>query len=434
LAASAACGLGLCGVQPFSRLFQSFDPAWFAVVTKRDSFCFLTHWDAVEWMPVANDFALAVLGIVVARPEERRLIVTVFAVTSGALLVSFIGADVLRNVLIADAQLWRACEFLGVIANLYVAPMLWRIRGRERLFFINPRALLLTSLGLLALSNFVMGICMMSGPIAVVAAIAVAWERQDRAMRSQARRLVLTLAVGVICGLTFVIVQLSLADLAIVPKAVWEAAGEICLTAAIAGAIAACVCRPRWLDWLNRHAGAAAGLAAGLLVLTASGWDRQKPWVHFIDTTSPPPASLVKLLPGSEPVYWEGDVDVPWFLLRTESYFSCAQGTGALFSRGTAMEFQARFESFQPLDTLDFGPAPFCPRPRLRQAPTRAALAEVCDREPGLGGLVLVDDVADAPKKVWVSPVDYEYGKLSDGKPGDFATKRFYIYSCAQLR
>ena len=44
----ASLGLAAAGVQPFVRLFERFDPAWFDVVRVRDFFCLLTKWTIVR--------------------------------------------------------------------------------------------------------------------------------------------------------------------------------------------------------------------------------------------------------------------------------------------------------------------------------------------------------------------------------------------------
>src|SRR5205814_831067 len=70
---------------------------------------------------------------------------------------------------------------------------------------------------------------------------------------------------------------------------------------------------------------------------------------------------LVRLLPGSAPIYWEDSVATPWFLLKRASYFTCDQGAGTLFSRETAVTYQDRYANFQKLQTLDFRQYSFCP-------------------------------------------------------------------------
>ena len=150
--------------------------------------------------------------------------------------------------------------------------------------------------------------------------------------------------------------------------------------------------------------------AAGLLTIAVLSWDQRSPWTKFIETTDVAPESLVSLLPEQKSIYWEGDVRVPWFVLKQPSYFSCAQGTGALFFRGTAITYQHRYDTLHQFGTLDFGQETPCP-PVLTQenAPSaREKLASVCRHEPNLGALVLTRHLADVPMHEWVPPVKFE--------------------------
>jgi len=54
------------------------------------------------------------------------------------------------------------------------------------------------------------------------------------------------------------------------------------------------------------------------------------------------------------PISIIGGVEMLWLRLGRPSYFSCLQGTGALFSRGTALAYGHRRSSLFPLKELDF--------------------------------------------------------------------------------
>jgi len=173
-----------------------------------------------------------------------------------------------------------------------------------------------------------------------------------------------------------------------------------------------------------------------LVAITFWQWDQRTPWTKFVDT-SDPPSDLTDLLPAKAPIYWEGDVATPWFLLKRPSYFSCDQGTGALFSRDTAIAYGERYKDFQKLQTLDFRQYSSCPfTGKRRTTPLRRAeLSALCTREEGLGALVLAERVAHAPYKVWVSPARFEAVEQPQGGARmSFSADRFYVYTCADLR
>jgi hypothetical protein len=179
----------------------------------------------------------------------------------------------------------------------------------------------------------------------------------------------------------------------------------------------------------------AVGLSGILLIFAASSWNKTSPWTKFVESSTTPPAQLTALLPPG-PVYWEGDVDVPWFVLRRDSYFSCDQGTGALFNRGTAMTYESRANEFRILNTLDFHKARFCPSGGTDRAQpvTTDALSSVCRHETGLAAIVLLEDVAGAPRHLWISPAVYQYNDNATDPPKRFRSDHFYIYDCADFR
>ncbi|HQT47230.1 MAG TPA: hypothetical protein PLY97_08410, partial [Acidocella sp.] len=125
---------------------------------------------------------------------------------------------------------------------------------------------------------------------------------------------------------------------------------------------------------------------------------------------------------------------------------SCAQGTGALFSRGTAMNYQRRYDRFARLDVLDIGQNAICPalhpasgqpdtpgkRPRL--PPSKAQVVAVCRENPGLGALVLIHAVAGLPPREWDPPVPYGYTAYGKNGPYVKPVDRFFVYPCGGLR
>jgi hypothetical protein len=182
----------------------------------------------------------------------------------------------------------------------------------------------------------------------------------------------------------------------------------------------------------------AVTLCLAIVLTTVAGflWDRRSSWTTFVETTETPPLSLTSLLPKDQPIFAE-DVTIPWLLLKQSSYFSCDQGTGVLFSRGTAIAFGSRFQSFRPLHSLDVDRDKFCRAGKADESALplgRKDLSSACRREPGLGALVLTRAATDVPARVWISPAEYYYSHMLNGNFVSLSTDRFFIYSCSDLR
>ncbi len=428
----AALGLASLGVQPFVRLLEAFDPAWFAVVRVRDFFCLLTEWSVMDWLKACNIFVVAALGLSVAEPSERRFFLVVLAVALGGLALTLVGGDLLRNVLIVDAQQYRATWVLAVVANLFVGPVLLRVRWSA--LSAMTRVTLALAVCTLVATTFLGGGYFVTIPMTALAGIAAAWEQNRQGRIPVGARVFGFIILGLTCGLAVTVLYEYMATIEDWPSLFWPAARGLGLTAAALGGCALLVSAST----------AARGMlirslvvfAIGLTVIAALGWDQRTPWTKFIETADAAPESLSSLLPGRKPIYWEGDVRIPWFLLKRASYFSCAQGTGSLFFRGIAINYERRYEDFQRLRTLDIGQETTCPAPP-DPAPTsfkREELASICAKEPELGSLVLTRPLLTTPDGVWISPENFEDVRAVNGHVQVVTTNKFFVYSCAALR
>ena len=70
LAAMVGVVLAAAGVQPFARLFISFDPDWFIIVLKRCGFGFLSRWSAADALHLAAVAATLWVAMRWARPTS----------------------------------------------------------------------------------------------------------------------------------------------------------------------------------------------------------------------------------------------------------------------------------------------------------------------------------------------------------------------------
>jgi hypothetical protein len=105
----------------------------------------------------------------VAHPRQRRFLIVLLAVAVGGLAVTLIGGDLLHNVLLVDAQQYRAIWPLAVVANLFVGPLLLRICADI------PRsvagAALVFALGLLITSGFIKAATVIAVPMVAIAGL-----------------------------------------------------------------------------------------------------------------------------------------------------------------------------------------------------------------------------------------------------------------------
>jgi hypothetical protein len=425
-----AAGLGFLGFQPFANLRAFYDPQWYAIVKLRNSQNLMTGWIAVDYIRTIGAFALAGIALPLAEPRERRFLGAALAIAIGGILCTAIGGDVLHDIFIVEVQPWRAVWLLSVLANLFAAPTLVRLLARRDRLGLAVEAFGL-ALALSFIAHFVPPLVIIAAPMMTVAVLMALWQLGPWRLGKGAGMVCLpVMAIAVVAALLLAY-QFAISGFAqLWPEELRP--GLYSLGIALAALL---VLRGAVDADANPSGGRLAWIAGGLALAALYGWDARSPWTKLVESPDPVPAALASLLPAGGSVYWEGGLEMMWFRLRRPDYFSCDQGTGALFFRPTAIAYQHRLESFSALQTLDFRDTVQCQGvDKHAGEQTRADLAAVCAREPDLDYLVLARPVADVEAKTWDSPATFRDVRAVDGKMNAFETNRFYRYDCAALR
>ena len=411
-------GLAAAGIAPFDHALLRYDAEWLAIVRGRDFDAFFGDWSISHWLGTYEAFALCGIAWFGTEGAVRRLAGRVLIVGAAAFVVALIGGELMHNVLVVSLQLWRAAWLVALVGHIGLAPLILRAQPSAW----HPRTTMVTLLLLtilLACARFLPIATLLVPPTTLVTVLALDAGRTGRG------RLLPVVHVGCIVFAAILFAAEASQINALLPNPT-EAlrVGSALTLLVIAGMVA--VLLFRWRDI------PALGLATLALIAAVATWDHRSPWRRYIDAGVSSPTLRAALPPG--PIYWEGDVTVPWLLLHRASYFSCEQGAGVLFSRPTARAYAGRATSFGNLPLLDFGDYSFCPLTPTRQPPppaSRAVVAALCRREPDLAALVLRTRVPDAIGTWWDPPVAFQ--PANQPLEGTFRVKRFYIYRCADF-
>lgn len=379
--AAFAMTLGWAGLQPFTSLYQTLDPDWFAIVKLRSVQCVITNWPHSAYFQILGGLVWTGLAFLTPGVADRRFLGSVLVAGIGGLVCALVGSDLAHNVLITGLQPWRSLWLLQLVSRIYI-PVIFAV--------------------LLAKSSLV----------------------ADRKLDPFAVAVVLTLGLVLVS---------DIAREVEVPNA---AEFDYLSLALVAGALAVMFVRLVWTDREDRLAGLVSlGFALLLVPLAIAMWDGRTSWTKFVESPAPPP-DLAMLLPQGASVYWEDGLNLVWLRLKRASYFSCDQGSGAVFHRETAMAYAHRADSFWPLRTADFIQSSSCavldrtPKPER----TREGLQKACRREAGLDYLVLMTPLEGVQPRIWKSPVQFQDIRSVAGIYSAYITDRFYIYSCADVR
>lgn len=406
-------------IGPFGRLLLRFDDAWFQIVKARCDFGVVLAWHFGDWLRVVMDLAMLGVAWTLGAAQERRVIRAVAAAAAAGLALTLLGCDLGRDILLMNLQPWRVLWLLSLLANAFTAVVILRLPkdwvSRELLLLCFPINLAASLFGF----DFELLPLLLLGPCA-----AFAWERwKMRPLPRIPRYVLLTVPAIGVCLIAWVVYMQSSMD---------GFAGMVtsCCIAAAALALLGLSATGR----LDRRLSV---LGVVVLIAAIGTADHRTAWQKVIDRPTPPPGAQT-FIGSSKNVYWEGapGMELTWINLKSPSYYSCLQGTGAMFFRGTAMEFARRTQGLRGLDTIDFNDSDIglCPTkadPMQMGPRSPKQLSDACRALPDLDSIILVHAVPGLAAQVWRAPAAATV-KASNGQTERIDT--YYRYNCTGLR
>jgi fumarate reductase subunit D len=410
--------LAVLEIEPFGRALLRFDAAWLEVVRQRCAFAFVTLWTWFDIFDVCSTTALFAIAWKLADHDERSLIRSVLLVGASGLGISILGSDIGGNVLAVNLQLWRVLWIVTLVGNAWIGVVMLRISS-----YRVSKEVLLICLFCAPFSRIV-GAMDIASPVLLLLAggMFLIEELTPKPVPS-----VLRIAVRFIAmSLVGVLVAFALFK-AINADHPGVTIGQFCavmISIAAAGLL---------IQALRQTLVRTYTVALGVLVIAAVGVaDRRSEWTVFVEDTSVSP-DLEEFASGTGNVYWEAGIELVWLKLRRPSYYSCLQGTGAMFYSGTALEYQRRSEGLSGLGTTDFAEdrSSFCyPKqsPSANGPVVREQLVASCKALPDVDTVVLIQPVLGATHEFWRAPVS----AASMGESRE--PIMFYKYECADFR
>jgi hypothetical protein len=331
-------------VPPFAALAHRYDAEWFLTVQKADSFVFLGSWRFPDWEQLIFDAGLLALCARDASLPMGRLARTTLVVTLACLVASAIGADLLRDVLLTQMQLWRATWLAHLVAMLSLGPLLvglWKRGGKGRL------AVLTILLAAITVSSTVQ-----TGWVVGMLAFAAVALAESRAVVGTA---VLRIGFGV-CVVAALLISgvlvISQLDQLTMGRDSGLLIGRASAIPSASSMLVLCVSLLGLWPLVRPGRTAVACSAAGvalLLVAGASQWDQRADWTRYVEQSQGRPHPFQALIPPGQTVYWPGDLMASWALVGRSSFYDVAQMSGSLFSRETSLRGMEQREAVGPL-------------------------------------------------------------------------------------
>lgn len=424
--AAAILGLAAARIEPFGRLFQVMDGPWLAGVTAHNGFLFSGAWMAADWVRVAAELAICATAALWSGGDRRRVFIAVAATGTAGLTVSFVGADGIHDVLIAQLQTWRLTWLLALVSLPAIVLVALRLRRR-------PAGLAATAL--LAAPLIILTRPFSDKPWAWSAALAMSLAgftlavlirrgRQPTLSRTANRMIIEAAVILPLGALGDSMINLG-QDVAFRLRHhafSLDPAMFIVVRLALLAMGAGLVLLAR-----RRPAIGVAGAALGV-VAAALAWDSRTPWDRYLVAGGPPPIAL----PARATILWADEAPRTWFLLGRPAYVSSTQAAGLVFSRATAQEWRRRADLVRTLVTLeDWSLKSGSPTCQARLAPMAAgAVQGVCARAAGLTGVVADRPVIGGSATFFVSQAPESISCMSRGRLDVRRVSRFAYLPC----
>ncbi len=427
------------GIVPLERLTAALEGDWLHVVQTRAKYLYVSEWPVKDWARILLATSIAIPLAALYSGWQRRLILAALIVAAAGLLVSFIGTDLLHNVLLSQVQTSRTVWFVFLLGNVGLGVVVASLYKKseadgDALLFLYLLAWIVTHL-LWPLPGLALGLV----------ASGLAYLRitgKIAGIPSLLRRLIYLTSMILIFWMFYFRIRFWLdADNhgaifqqgdSYVGITGFSQMEVVFIAFAIFGVV-----RLR----LNVPALLIKGLLILLMAWSVFVWDRRSAdnrgldGDYIVDT-------LVEQIPEGAQVYWEGNAKGAWFLLRRPGYFASIQGAGGVFSEPLAVEFWRRSRVVNSLDGVDYVDIwqPYKNRKEqeahleVRTGLTRNDLVSACTGAPNLDYLVLTRQVTGAYLTVWHPQTHDQVADATPAKSGSPQVSSRYLYRCADFR
>jgi hypothetical protein len=410
--------LGYMGIAPFKGLFESYGAEWFEQIQASSQHAFLLNWQLADWQIVLFDAGVLLLAARLLGQPLARLCSVILLASVLLMGVSFVGADLLHNVLLTTVQTWRVLWITHLFA-LALMPFVFRY------LWVRGGTARLTAWAFAACLVAVNGRWDAGWALLLWAALCGLLQWRGSPVRPQ-----LLLAASWATGVVILLLTYQIAYRAGTATAL---AGFVIDQSVVALIIAAspAITLPT-AAWMLQGWGqgrkSQLKIVALLIPVTffgASYWDRRSEWTRFIESSYRSEHPFSTFIPETALVYWPNELAATWLVLKRPGYISEIQSAGLIFARDTAEEYARRSRALalvklseqvcRLMSALD-------PAERSTECPVKADILEdICRMKNGPDFVILRNALTEGVVAQW------RFNAVTD--PRDF-----YLYDCAKLR
>lgn len=317
--------LAACGISPFEQLLKTYDSAWLTVVKNRNPYVFIGEW-SVEGISRVVMLAVVLLltFMTVERGKGGALALAALGALSLLLFATWLGSDVLNNVLLTQLQLWRALWLIQLVAWAGLGHVIISMAkggdNQKMLVILLVSALLLAGAG--------------SGPLAILALLLYLWiERYHQNWKASVIAKTIVLFVLVVS----LLVNILMMELSF---RIWDGPSWHMLFFNMLSVIF--IVGVLLINFRKKIATLIFPVGVSVFFVGAASFIGDKPSHNATDLAAV--EELQRVIPPTATVFKPGGLAYNWFYLQRANYASGLQAAGVLFSRETAIESSRRLD------------------------------------------------------------------------------------------
>jgi hypothetical protein len=433
LGLAATAVFALLDVGPFGKLLEQYDPEWLNILRTHFSQSFFANWGWKSIAIAALPTVSLILISVADKEPRRKLARYLLSVMVLLVLASWIGGDLMANVLAMNLNLWRGLWLLGVFGNLFaIQAVLIMPKGS-----LSRLCMAATFFSAIVEANY-LSVPLVNAPLAVVTLGIFFAERRSGFVPSLPVKITAwsILAFGSLTMIAAVAVRWSTSE-------TMSQFFDGFVTLSIIALGTAVLLNFRDMMSVKRSRQVTLAACAVVVIWSLTVLDSRNDWERFVENGEPLDQDVVQIFSGKQ-VYWERGLPLLWVKLGQPSYYSCIQAAPIAFDRKVALEFDRRAQVLSTLNTIDFRSdrEGYCSRranPDEYGPQSSIQLVSVCKALPELDLMVLHDDVPGVTKKTWKPEVPFIYFRKEKQIPDSVEYEmvridEFYVYDCAALR
>ncbi|AMW05823.1 hypothetical protein [Gemmatimonas phototrophica] len=382
--AAAMGGLAVCALLlgawfgvPLGGLTARFDGEWKRVLQDYGSLVFLSGWEPLDFARLLVHLSTVAIAYRLLTAKGQRLLVAVVVMACSSLALTFVGADHLQMVLIAQAQPWRVLWLLAFVSAVLLGVILLSLRSSAR--NANEAAFRTAGAYTLVLAWCMVGTSTAAATLSMLAAF-LWWLPAFRPGLTVPGSLV---RVAPVVALMLLAVIAAAEASVVLPLYAASPAREMLwlwptwVLAGVPRFAVACAVVPALAGlWPAKAARSWQPVTAAVLTLALFfTFDSRSRYQRSVEQGLVQQMATARTVI-SGPVLWpDGELE-PWAFLGSAGYGSIIQGTPRVFSRDLAMQWGARRRQLLSLEASVKDPRYRLGMERLYHSPE--AMQELC--------------------------------------------------------